>query len=560
MLKLLTPYRGLITLLALLGLAGNGATLVFPELIGRGVDSYTRQAAVSQAIVHNFLVAIVVVAFLSSLQSLLQVYTSEKVARDLRQQISDKLSRQSYQFVTGQGADKLLTNLTSDVDAIKLFVSQAIAGLLASAVILVGGSVMLLKINWKLALSVLSIIPVIGLTFGLVLMKVRVLFKESREVVDRLNKVINESIVGAGLIRVLNEMADEMKRFDLANSRSLDVNLSIVRHFAVMLPIVMFTASMGTLIILLVGGKYVLAEQMTMGDLTAFVSYLGLLIFPVFMIGFMFGIIARARASWERVYEVLEASDSALSGTVEARLSGLVEAKQLNLTLGEKRVLSEVSFTLRPGTRNAIIGPTAAGKTQLLYLMTGLTDPESGSLTYDARYSPVDLKHQVSMVFQESALFHITLRENIAFHPEVTPEGFEKAVRTAELHDFVESLPEGLETIVSERGTSLSGGQKQRVMLARALAVNPDILLLDDFTARLDQQTEKRVLDNMRTNYPGLTLLAVTQRISTIADYDNIILMMEGEVLASGTHAELMTASPDYRQIFESQKSTNEYE
>ena len=560
MLKLLTPYRALISTLALLGLASNGATLVFPELIGRGVDFYTQNDAISESIVHNFLIAIVAVAILSSLQSLVQAYTSEKVARDLRKQISDKLSRQSFQFVMGQGADKLLTNLTSDVDAIKLFVSQAIAGLLASVVILAGGSVMLLQLNPKLGLSVLSIVPVIGLTFALVLMKVRVLFKESREVVDRLNKVINESIVGAALIRVLNKMADEMKRFDSANSRSLEVNLSIVRHFAMMLPIVMFTASMGTLIILVLGGKYVLSQQMTIGDLTAFVSYLGLLIFPIFMIGFMFGIIARARAAWERVHEVLEASDPALSGTVDAPLSGLVEAKELSLTLDENRVLRDITFTLRPGTRNAIIGPTAAGKTQLLYLMTGLTQPDSGTLTYDGRYAPIDLKHQISMVFQESALFHTTLRENIAFHPDVTDEGFARAVRTAELQDFVETLPQGIETVVSERGTSLSGGQKQRVMLARALAVNPDVLLLDDFTARLDQQTEKRVLENMRTNYPGLTLLAVTQRISTIADYDNIILMMEGEILASGTHAELMENSPDYRQIFESQKSTHEYE
>jgi len=324
--------------------------------------------------------------------------------------------------------------------------------------------------------------------------------------------------------------------------------------------VVTFTASVGTLIILLLGGRYVLSDQMTMGELTAFVSYLSLLIFPIFLLGFMFGIIARARASWERIREVLEARDPVLDGTLEASLSGRVEARNLNLKIDQKQILKGVSFDLRPGTRNAVIGPTAAGKTQLLYLMTGLIEPESGSLIYDEKYGPADLKHQVSMVFQESALFHTTLRENIAFHPEVTEEGFEKALRTAELHDFVNSLPDGLETVVSERGTSLSGGQKQRVMLARALAVKPDILLLDDFTARLDSETEKRVLENLRLNYPDLTLLAVTQRISTVTDYDNIILMMEGELLASGTHSELMKNSPDYRQIFESQKSTHEYE
>ena len=560
MLKILTPYRGLIAALAMLGFASNGTSLIFPQLIGRGMDTFTQEHIIPSTLIQEFVAAILVVVILSSLQSLVQVYTSEKVARDLRTQITHKLSRQSYEFIVRQGADKLLTNLTSDVDAIKLFVSQAIAGLLSSAVVLVGASAFLLYLNWELALAVLSIVPVIGMTFGLVLMRVRKLFKESREVVDQLNKVINESIVGAGLIRVLNFMEKEMKRFDDVNARALGISLSILAHFAAMIPVVTFTAGLGTLIILLLGGKFVLAESMTIGELAAFNSYLGLLIFPIFIIGFMFGVIARARASWERVEEVLHAADPALGGTVDDPLQGRVEVSNVRLCYDHKPVLQDLSFQLEPGTRNAVIGPTAAGKTQLLYLLTGLMEPGSRSVIYDGRFKPAELKHQVSMVFQESALFYATLEENIAFHPEVTPEGFRKALETAELHDFVDTLPEGIHTLVSERGISLSGGQKQRVMLARALAVEPDVLLLDDFTARLDQATEERVLGNLKTNYPSITLLAVTQRISTITDYDNIILMIEGEIIASGTHPQLLENSPDYRQIYESQKSTSEYE
>jgi ATP-binding cassette subfamily B protein len=559
-LKLLTPYRRLIALLAFLGFASNGATLVFPELIGQGMDTFTEQNTISQVLIQQFGVTIIVVAVLSTLQSLVQVYTSEKVARDLRERISHKLSRQSYEFVVRHGPDKLLTNLTSDVDAIKLFVSHAIAGMLSSGVILVGASGLLLYLNWKLALAVLSIVPVIGLTFGLVLMRVKKLFKASREVVDQLNKVINESIVGAALIRVLHKMKEEMERFDLVNARALKINLGILALFAAMIPVVTFTASLGTLIILLLGGKFVLIKQMTLGELAAFNSYLGLLIFPIFIMGFMSGLIARTRASWDRVAKVLDAPEPEIGGTVEQPVEGRIQVDDIDLSYGEKAVLQSVSFKLEPRTRNAIIGPTAAGKTQLLYLLTGLMEPDSGTIKIDGQYRPRELKHQVSMVFQESALFYASLKENIEFHPDVTPEGFKKAVETAELQDFIDTLPEGEDTLVSERGTSLSGGQKQRVMLARALAVEPDILFLDDFTARLDQATEKRVLQNMRENYPDLTLLAVTQRVSTIADYDNIILMMEGEVLASGTHAELMETSPDYRQIYESQKSTHEYE
>lgn len=560
MLALLTPYRGLIALLVILGFLSNGASLIFPELIGQGMDIFTEQKLIDPVLVKQFLLTVLGVAVLSSLQSLVQVYTSEKVARDLRERVADKISRQSYGFVVEHGPSTLLTNLTSDIDSIKLFVSQAIAGLLSSTVILLGASALLLNLNWRLALAVLAIVPVIGLTFGLVLSRVRKLFKESREVVDRLNEVISESILGAALIRVLNRMQEEMDRFDQVNARALRVSLSILAHFAAMIPVVTFTASLGTLIILLLGGKFVLAEEMTLGELAAFNSYLGMLIFPIFVIGFMFSLIAATRASYERVAKVLDAPDLEAGETVGVSLKGVVEVKNVRLAYEDKPVLKDISLRLEPGTRNAIIGPTAAGKTQLLYLLTGLMEPNSGSIRYDEKYRPKELQRQVGIVFQESVLFYASLQENIAFHPQVTPEGFRKAVETAELHDFMETLPEGAQTLVSERGTSLSGGQKQRVMLARALALEPDVLLLDDFTARLDSVTEKRVLENLRVNYPDLTLLAVTQRIAPISDYDNIILMMEGEVVARGSHSELMECSPDYRQIYESQKSTHEYE
>ena len=560
MLRLLVPYRGLIALLVTLGFLSNGASLVFPELIGQGMDAFAVDQTVSHTLVTQFGLAILVVAVFSALQSLVQVYTSEVVARDLRRQLSHKISRQSFGFVVERDPSRLLTNLTSDIDSIKLFVSQAISGLLSSFVILLGGSALLLNLNWKLALGVLSVVPIIGITFAFVLARVRKLFKESREVVDGLNKVINESIMGAALIRVLDRMRREMEIFDKVNLRSKDINLSILANFAAMIPVVTFVASLGMLIILVLGGHFVIVDEMSLGELAAFNSYLGMLIFPIFVIGFMSSMIAQTRASYARVAEVLDAPDPDQAGMVATKLRGEVRVEAVEMKYGEVPVLKGISFELKPGTRNAIIGPTAAGKTQLLYLMTGLLTPDSGTIVYDGAHQPKDLQRQVAVVFQESVLFQASLRENIAFHPDVSPEGFQKAVETAELHDFIDRLPQGEDTVVSERGTSLSGGQKQRVMLARALAMQPDVLLLDDFTARLDPTTEERILANMRKNFPGLTLLAVTQRIATIEDYDHILLMMEGQILARGTHSELMEISPDYRQIYESQKSTHQYE
>ena len=200
----------------------------------------------------------------------------------------------------------------------------------------------------------------------------------------------------------------------------------------------------------------------------------------------------------------------------------------------------------------------------MLFLLTSLIKPQSGSVEFDGininDYNKETFQHQIGFVFQDSVIFNMSVSENIAFNEKVTDELMLKAIETAELQDFISTLPDGLETVVSERGNSLSGGQKQRIMLARALALNPKILLLDDFTARVDGQTEQKILDNVEKNYPGITLISVTQKIASVQHYGQIILLEEGEVLARGTHEELLVSSPEYVQIFNSQRSTNHYE
>jgi ATP-binding cassette subfamily B protein len=212
----------------------------------------------------------------------------------------------------------------------------------------------------------------------------------------------------------------------------------------------------------------------------------------------------------------------------------------------------------------AIVGPTAAGKTQLLYILAGLLQQTSGIVDYDGisldEYDHASLHRQIGLVFQDSIIFNMSVRENIAFSSGITNEALALAIATAELDDFVHALPNGLETVVSERGTSLSGGQKQRIMLARALSMNPKVLLLDDFTARVDTVTEGRILKNVAKNYPKMTIVSVTQKIASAERFAQTALLMEGEVLGVGTHDELLKTSPEYVQIFESQKSTNRYE
>jgi ATP-binding cassette, subfamily B, bacterial len=561
---LLNPYRGLVVILVVLTLVGNGLTLVVPKLMSRAIDAYTRPDFVLSTVVLQFFVIAFVVFALNYVQNITQTYASERVARDLRTRLAAKIATQSYSGVELLTPAKLLTNLTSDVDGVKLFVSQAVATIIASLALIVGASAMLLSINWRLGLSVLGVVPVVGGTFFLAIRKVRVLFRRGQETIDWLNRVINESILGATLIRILNSQRLEADKFTAANTQSRDIGLAILRVMSGLIPAITLAVNLATIIILWLGGRFIITGNMTLGDFTAFNSYLALLIFPIILLGFMSTVMAQAGASYARLGAVLTAPEAPKSGTLRPALRGDLAIDDVSLAYGDKEVLKHISFSLKAGTKTAVIGPTAAGKTQLLYVLIGLLQPTSGTVTYDGEplgaYDKQALHRQVGFVFQDSILFNMTLRENIAFSTDIPDRDLEKAIAAAELRDFVATLPLGLDTVVSERGTTLSGGQKQRVMLARALALNPKVLLLDDFTARVDATTERAILRNIHEQYPGITLISVTQKIASVEAYDQIIVLMEGEMLAVGTHAALMETSPEYVQIYDSQRSTNIYE
>ena len=562
--SLLKPYRHWVAGMVALTIAGNSLNLIVPKIMAHTIDRYDQPDFDLSKIVLEFLLISIGIFLLSYFQNIVQTYAAERIARDLRTRLVSKISVQNHAYIQQVTPAKLLTNLTSDVDAIKMFVSQAIASIISSVFLILGAGILLLLIDWKLGLAVLAVLPVIGGTFAYVLGKVRKLFVKGQGAIDWLNKVINESILGSSLIRLLNSQQYEYQKFLAANTEAKAISLSILRLFAALIPVIIFSTNVATLTILVVGGRFVINGSMTLGDFTQFNSYLAILVFPVIVIGFMSNVMAQATASFQRISGILEAPDRKDTGELTAELAGDIVLRNVSMKYGDKVVLKDVSIQAKPGTRTAVIGPTAAGKTQLLYLLTGLIKPDSGTVEFDGNtvdtYQKAALHRQIGFVFQDSILFNLTLRENIAFNTSVTNQDLDKAIQTAELSDFIQSLPQKLDTVVSERGTSLSGGQKQRIMLARALALNPKILLLDDFTARVDSTTERKILENVRNNYPGITLLSVTQKIGPVEDYDQIILLMEGEVLASGTHKLLMETSPEYVQIYDSQRSTSSFE
>ena len=562
--SILKPYKAFVAALVVLAAAVNGLSLIIPKLISIGIDDHGAGTLDLQALLIQFLVISFVIFILTYFQGLFQVYTSERVARDMRNTLARKISNLSFQQLEQEKSTKLLTYLTSDIDAIKMFVSMAVVTVVSSLVVVIGAAILLFVINWKLALAVLAILPIIGILFFVVFSRLGPLFKETQEIIDKLNLIISESVLGSALVRVFNSGKHEYDKFSIVNTLSKENGLKILKYFSIIVPSIGIIANVASLVILALGGHFVIGGSMTLGDFTAFQSYVFLLIFPIIMLGFVSSMISQAQASYNRISELLNSPEEKEAGTIDASIVGEIEFKNVSLMYGEKPAVEEASFSIKAGTKTAILGPTAAGKTQLLYLLIGLIKPTTGEILIDGKpladYSKKSIHSQIALVFQDSVMFNLSLMENIAFSRDAKPEDIQKAIETAELSDFVDALPKGLETIASERGTSLSGGQKQRIMLARALALNPRVLLLDDFTARVDSATEKKILANIEKNYPGITIVSVTQKVRSVKHFEKIILLMEGEILAQGTHDELADTSAEYAQILESQKSTHTYE
>jgi len=547
---------GLLTI----ALINNGLNLWMPKITAGAIDSFTGENfKLTEVITKMVLISVIIFIFAVG-QSFLQTFLSESVSRDLRKKLVNKISDQNFSFVTKMTPEKLLTILTSDVDNIKQAVSMGLVQVFSAVVMIVGSAVMLLTTNSKLGGMILLVVPVVAIIFANLFGRIRSFFKRAQAVLDRLNKVIKENIVAAALVRIVNSQRKEIEKFNDQNSQAKELGLSIMRLFSGLIPIIGLIANSTVILILLMGGKLILNNEFTVGDLTAFNTYVAMLIFPIIMLGFISNIIARAATSLQRINEVLEFKSKSDFGKLDKQIKGKISFKNVSLKFGQKQVLKDVSFEIKPGSKTAILGPTAAGKTQIFYLMSGLMNPTKGEILIDdvflKKYSQDCLSNQLGLVFQDSSIFNLTIKENINFKNKEDEENLKKAIETAALDDFIKTLPDGLETKITERGSNLSGGQKQRLTLARALAVNPKILLLDDFTARVDRSTEKDIFARLKKNYGNITQILITQQIASVEDFDQIILLMDGEVLACGTHKELLKKSSEYQQLYNLQMST----
>jgi len=553
----------------LLGLGANISSLFLPKISAYMIDSIDDPAKVQTYLI--IMIALAISSLLITLaQAIASTIFSEKVALYLRKTFIGKIAEQSYSYIAKSTPGRLLTVVTSDIDAVKEVFSQGLTTLLGALVTLIGSIILLLSINVRLGLYTISVIPFLIICFALVFKKLSQLFRKTQENAEAMNTVINQTIVNSALIRVLHAAGIEEGKFHFISKEAKEIGLKIVKSISALLPIVMILSNLASLIIIWFGGQSVMAGTLSLGEFSAFFSYSAMFIWPLFVLSFVGTGISRGLISLGRINEVINAEIKPHTGTLATQLRGKIEFKNVSLiftdTEGtERTILKNISFTILPGTKNAIVGPTAAGKTQLFYLIAGLIRPSSGEILIDDRpvesYDRDAYFSQIGLVFQDSIIFNGSILENITLESSDTQtSNLDIALKTAELSDFIAGLPQGINTSINERGLNLSGGQKQRLMLARALSLNPRILLLDDFTARVDRSTEASILQNVQTHYPHTTLISITQKIEPITSYDHIIVLMEGELIAEGTHDALLAQSFEYQQIFESQQTTEKAE
>jgi len=545
--------------------AGN---LVTPRLLQVVIDQGI--SGKNMSVILWMALGLVALALGRALFQFAQGYLSERasqgVAYDLRNALYAKIQGLSFSYHDRAQTGQLLTRATNDVELVRMFTGMGFLQFLNSVVMLVGSLVLLFAMNWRLALVAVVILPLVLGLFSVFGLKARPMFSRVQKKLSALNTILQENLAGVRVVKAFVREPFEAERFGKGNRELLDEFLKVGRLMAFLFPTLFLVFNLSTLAIYWYGGFQVIGGDLTVGQLVAFNTYLMMVMMPVGVLGMIATMISRAAASAERIFEILDAQ-SEVADAPDAQplppIEGWVAFEDVHFRYfgGSKDgvwVLDGVSFVAEPGQTVALLGATGSGKSTIINLIPRFYDVSEGRITVDGHdvcdVTIESLRSQIGIVLQEATLFTGTVRDNIAFgKPEATMEEIVAAAKAAEAHEFIMSFPDGYDTEVGERGVTLSGGQKQRIAIARALLLDPRILILDDSTSSVDFATEERIQQALDELMKGRTSFVIAQRISTVLNADQILVLAKGRVVARGTHEELMESSPIYAEIYYSQ-------
>jgi len=560
-----TLYYKVTLILALASMIlGTLAALIVPSILGIAIDEVLQFGSKNKLLI--LILGIMTVSLIRGITAYLQEYLAESVAQKvcfkLRNELFSKIQSLGFDFHDNQTTGNLLSRTTSDVDATRMLILFGTIRGLSAIITLVSINIILFFLTWKLALVVLSILPILIWRTISMSKKLRTLWTEVQSAIGKMTTLIQENFTGIKIIKVFASQNYETKRFEKQSSLVANFTYLTARIFASQGSLLILLFSLITVVVLWVGFYEVKSGQISPGQLVSFIFYLTILATPVRMSGMMINTYARSVAAGQRIFEILDQVSSIVEKNDAINIRDIKGHIKFNDVFfkyqSTKNVLKNINFEIHPGQFIAIVGSSGSGKTTLMHLLPRFYDVSSGAITIDdinvSDMTIASLRNNIGIVMQDTFTFSGTLQENISYGSKnASLPDIIKAAQFSELHDYIDGLSEKYNSWVGERGITLSGGQKQRLGIARTILTAPPILIFDDSTSSVDTITEQKIHSTLSTIAKGKTTLVIAHRISTVQQADTIIVMDNGSIVNTGTHDQLLNTDNLYRRIFEIQ-------
>ena len=564
----LRPYRRLLVAVLVLQTGQAAANLYLPNLNAKIIDQGVLTG--DTAVIWRTGAVMIAVTILQVVLAIGAVYYGSKAAmafgRDVRHDLFHRVTSFSQQEVNLLGTSSLITRITNDVQQVQMLVAMGCTMLVAAPITAIGGIIMAVNADAKLSLLLIVSIPALMVVLAVIVRAMVPQFRLMQERIDNVNRVLREQITGMRVVRAFVREPEESVRFEKVNGDLTSTSLNAGRLMALLFPVVLLVVNCSSVAVIWFGGGLVADGQMTLGNLIAFLSYFTIILMSIMMATFVALLAPRAAVSAERIAEVLDTQTSVTISATPVRTvntRGSLEFRDVGFAYpgAEAPVLAEINFKSLAGQTTAIIGSTGSGKTTLLNLVPRLFDANRGKVLVDGvdvrDLEPQVLWDRVGLVPQKPYLFTGTVATNLRYgKTDATDDELWEALTVAQADEFVAAMPGGLEARIAQGGSNVSGGQRQRLAIARALVRRPEIYLFDDSFSALDLATDARLRAALRPWTEGSTVIVVAQRVSTIADADQILVLEDGEIVGLGPHDDLLVTSPTYAEIVASQ--TNE--
>lgn len=564
LLRQVRPYRWRVALALGMVFLSTALVAVQPMLIRFTVDEVYQAGRWNLLgyLALSLLMATAARSVLGYLERISMEWIAQRTIYDLRNAIYHQLQSLSFSFYDQAQTGELMSRATADVEMLRRFLSFGILRLTSSALTLAVVLTLLLMMDVRLALVSMASIPLLVLAVWRFATTVRPRYRKIQEQLGVITTVLQETIAGVRVVRAFAQEEREIERFRRENWHYLDLNITTVRLWALYFPLMTFLGGLGSTVVLWYGGSRVIAGELSVGAMVAFQTLLMQLVMPIRMLGWLVNMASQAAAAGQRVYAILDTTSAVRDklGAVELlRPCGHVRFNHVSFSYdGKAPVLADVSIDARPGETVALLGATGSGKSTVINLIPRFYDVTAGSVTIDGidvrDVTLNSLRANIGMVLQETFLFSASLKDNIAYgRPGVSQQELVAAAKAAQIHDFIVSLPEGYNTLIGERGIGLSGGQKQRVAVARALLMDPRVLILDEATSSVDSETELAMQRALQTVMANRTTFVIAQRLSTVRSAHQIIVLQDGQIVEQGTHDTLLRQNGIYREIYDLQ-------